>query len=130
MSEFRVKIVGPPLTSAVWLPLLEPEIVNQLPLTLTGSLKVIVISEFLATPVAPLIGVVLVTLGAVSPVMQPEAAFCGSLGVINWKSVALLSVSVPLPLGPPGFLSYPRFEFEVPRFARGVPSLKADPALI
>jgi len=49
--------------------------------------------------------------------------FWGSLGAINWKSFALLSVSWVLPLDPPGFRSYPLFRFDVPRLASTVPSL-------
>ena len=35
---------------------------------------------------------------------QPDE-FCGSLGVMSWKSFRLLSVSVPLPAAPPGLRS-------------------------
>ena len=36
---------------------------------------------------------------------QPEVEFWGSLGVMSWKSLVLLSVSVLLPSAPPGFRS-------------------------
>src|SRR5215467_15581762 len=64
-----VKVVGPPVTTVsatLRVPLVAPTIWNQLPVTFTGSLNVIVMLVLPATCVAPLVGVVLVTLGAVS----------------------------------------------------------------
>jgi hypothetical protein len=93
-----VKEVGPPLTVAAWEPLVVPTMVNHVPLTDTGSLKFIVILEFRATPVAPLIGVVLDTLGATSPTqgLNGELVLRG-LTAAATKSDALLSVSIHPP---------------------------------
>src|SRR5919204_5033037 len=63
-----VKVVGPPLTVALWPSLVPHEIEYQLPVTSTGSLNVIETFELTATPVAPFAGVVLATPGAVSAV--------------------------------------------------------------
>ncbi len=63
---FNVREEPLPLTTAVWAPLLPQEIVNQVPVTFTDSLKLIVMSSSVATPVALFAGVVLETLGATS----------------------------------------------------------------
>src|SRR5919199_1051619 len=94
-----VKVVGPPLTAAVWEPLVPQEIEYQEPLTFTGSLKVIETLAFTATSVAPFAGVVLETDGATSPwnanVGNERLRGFGAPAV---KSAAVLSVSVqPLP---------------------------------
>src|SRR6266508_6823281 len=60
----RVKVVGPPLTVAVWAPVFTHEIVNQVPVTLTGSLKLMVMLVSRAIFTAPGAGVVLETRGA------------------------------------------------------------------
>src|SRR5438093_12227623 len=90
-SGLSVKVVGPPLTVAVW-PSLEPqEIENQLPVTFTGSLNVIVMLLVKDTSPAPLAGFVLETVGAASPLFR-------GFGVPTVKSALLLSVStVPPP---------------------------------
>jgi hypothetical protein len=95
-----VKDVGPPPAVAVCEPLKLPTIVNHVPVTSTGSLKFIVILEFRETLVAPLIGVVLDTLGATSPTqgLNGELVLRG-FGVAATKSDALLSVS----MHPPSF---------------------------
>ncbi len=64
LSGSRVNVVGPPVTVAVWAPDDAHEIVNQVPVTLTGSEKVMSMLEARATPVAALVGVVLDTVGA------------------------------------------------------------------
>ena len=51
-SGFNVKVVGPPVTAAVWAPLVPHAIVNQLPATLTGSVKATDTLASRATPVA------------------------------------------------------------------------------
>src|SRR5919204_2843725 len=92
-SGFSVKVVGPPLTAAVWPSLELQEMENQLPVTLTGSLNVIVMSLFNATSPAPLAGFVLETKGAASPLFR-------GFGAPTVKSALLLSVSTghpPLP---------------------------------
>src|ERR671935_237550 len=90
-SGLSVKVVGPPLTAAVWPSLEEQEIENQLPVTFTGSLKVIVMLLFSATSPAPFAGFVLETVGAWSPVLR-------GFGAPTLKSALLLSVStVPPP---------------------------------
>src|SRR5687767_980105 len=64
-----VKVVGPPVTTVsatLRVPLVAPTIWNQLPVTLTGSLRVIVTFVLFGTTVAPLAGVVALTVGAVS----------------------------------------------------------------
>src|SRR5919199_5877368 len=61
-----VKVVGPPLTVALWPSLVPHEIEYQLPATSTGSLNVIEMFALTETSVAPLAGVVLATDGAVS----------------------------------------------------------------
>src|SRR4051812_3711181 len=81
LSGSRVNAVGPPLTMAVWLPLVGHEMVNQLPVTFTASLNVMAIFEVGATPAALLVGVVLEMEGAVSETVPHgvagEARFCG-----------------------------------------------------
>src|ERR1041385_6541375 len=64
-----VKEVGPPVTTVsatLRVPLVEPTIWNQLPATFTGSLNVSVMFVLFATWVAPLVGVVALTVGAAS----------------------------------------------------------------
>ena len=63
-SGSSVKVVGPPLTVAVWPSLELHEIENQLPVTFTGSLKVIVMLLLRATSPALFAGFVLETVGA------------------------------------------------------------------
>jgi hypothetical protein len=58
---------GPPLDVAEWAPLTVQEIVYQVPLTLTGSLKFIVMFVLGGTFEAPPVGLVLDTDGAASP---------------------------------------------------------------
>src|SRR5215208_6559446 len=91
-SGLSVHVVGPPLTAAVWPPLIEQVMSYQVPVTLTGSLKVIVTFAFTAAPASSSTGVVETTVGAASaPVVR-------GLGVAAVKSSALSSVSVaPLP---------------------------------
>src|SRR5256885_1734656 len=55
-SGSSVNVVGPPLAAAVWPPLEEQEIENQLPVTFTGSLKVIVTLLSSATLAPPFAG--------------------------------------------------------------------------
>ena len=62
-SGSSVKPLGPPVTAAVWAPLVAQLMVYQ-SATLTGSLKVTVIGAASATPVAPFVGVVEATVGA------------------------------------------------------------------
>src|SRR6476469_226974 len=64
-----VNVVGPPVTTVsatLRVPLVAPTIWNQLPVTLTGSLNVMLMLVLFACWVAPLVGVVAVTLGAAS----------------------------------------------------------------
>src|SRR5919199_3402542 len=90
-SGLSVKVVGPPLTVAVWPPLELQVIEYQLPVTFTGSLNVIVTSELSATLPAPSAGFVLETTGAWSPLLR-------GFGAPTVKSALLLSVStVPPP---------------------------------
>ena len=59
-----MNVVGPPVTTVsatLRVPLVAPTIWNQLPVTFTGSLNVIVTSVLEATPVAPSAGVVALT---------------------------------------------------------------------
>ena len=96
----REKVVGPPLTVAVFAPLTLQFSVNHGSVTLTGSLKVTVTSLFKATSVAPSAGVVLLTVGAASVThgLRGDAVLRG-FGAMAVKSAPLLSVSVqPLPL--------------------------------
>src|ERR671936_2251175 len=85
-SGSRVKVVGPPLAAAVWPPLELHEIENQLPVTFTGSLNVIVTLLFKATSPAPFAGLVFETVGGWSPLLR-------GFGVPTVKSALLLSVS-------------------------------------
>src|ERR671939_873608 len=79
------------VTFAVWLPLDPHEIENQLPVTFTASVNVIVTLLDSATLAAPSAGLVLETAGAWSPVLR-------GLGAPTVKSALLLSVStLPLP---------------------------------
>jgi hypothetical protein len=71
-SGSSVNVRGPPLDAAVCAPLLVQEIENQLPLTQTSSLNVIVMFVPTATSTAPLAGVVLATDGAASPPVLSE----------------------------------------------------------
>src|SRR5262245_50153137 len=71
VSGFSVNVVGPPLTVAVWPPLVPHEIVNHDPVTFTGSLKVIETFVSAATSVAPSPGVVEETSGAAASVQAP-----------------------------------------------------------
>ena len=66
VSEFSVKTCGPPVATAVCGPLDVHEIVYQVSVTSTFSLKVTVIFASKA-PTAPLAGVVEDTPGALSP---------------------------------------------------------------
>src|ERR1041384_1366594 len=64
-----VNVVGPPVTTVsatFFVPLVAPTSWNQLPVTLTGSLNVMLTLVLLACWVAPLVGVVEVTLGGAS----------------------------------------------------------------
>src|SRR6185295_17984974 len=64
-----VNVVGPPVTTVsatLRVPLVEPTSWNQLPVTFTGSLNVSVTFELFAICVAPLVGVVALTVGAAS----------------------------------------------------------------
>src|SRR6266536_2539594 len=94
-SGSSVNAVGPPLTAAVWVPLVPHEIENQEPPTFTGSLKVIVTFAFAAMPVAPPAGERETMLGGWSPRQKwsGEIAFRGAGGPAV-KSAPLLSVSV------------------------------------
>ena len=65
LSGSSVKVVGPPDTVAVCAPLVVQDIVNQLPVTLTASLKVIVTEPF-GDVLPPGVGAVLATDGAMS----------------------------------------------------------------
>ena len=56
-----VKVVGPPETTAVCAPLVAQTMVNQVPVTSTGSEKVMVTSVLAATSSAPFVGVVAAT---------------------------------------------------------------------
>src|SRR5262245_32722091 len=89
-SGSRVNVVGPPLTAALWVPLAH-EIVNQLPVAFTGSLKLSVMLALRAIPTAPFAGVVLETVGAWSALLR------GS-GEPTSKSVGLSLVSCAPPL--------------------------------
>jgi hypothetical protein len=95
VSGLSVKLVGPPLTAAVWAPLAVQLIVNQLPATSTGSPNVMVTSAFGATPAAPAAGDVPETDGADSA-LQKWSVACElrGAGTAVAKSLALLSVSV------------------------------------
>src|SRR5919201_3346829 len=86
VSGSSVNVVGPPLAVAVWPSLELHEIENQLPVTFTGSLKVIVMLLFRATSPALFAGLVLETVGAWSPVLR-------GFGAPTVKSALLLSVS-------------------------------------
>ena len=88
-----MKVVGPPLTVAVWLPS-GHVIANQVPVTLTGSLNVIVTLLSSATPDALSAGVVEAMNGAASPSQKTGvvAEFLGA-GAAAAKSAPLLSVS-------------------------------------
>src|SRR6266540_3651256 len=87
-SGSSVKLVGPPLTVAVWAPLVVQLSEYQEPVTSTGSLKPIVTLLLTATSTAPALGFRLTTEGAASLVPR-------GFGAPTSKSLALLSVSVP-----------------------------------
>src|SRR5919204_4288498 len=89
-----VNVVGPPLTVALWPPLVPHEIEYQLPVTSTGSLNVIEMFALTATSVAPFAGVVLATDGAVSlGQVKTGLRRVRGAGAPAVKSAPLLSVS-------------------------------------
>ena len=98
------EVVGPPLTVAAWRQLVAHSIVNHVPVTLTGSLKVIEMFAARATPIAPFAGVVDATVGARS---TPGHAFDepGVEGRSRKSSVVLVGVgavgAAADALGPP-----------------------------
>src|SRR5919202_6073610 len=81
LSGSSVNVVGPPLAVAVWPPLEVHEIENQLPVTFTGSVNVIVRLLFSATLPAPSAGLVLVTAGARAPGVRGVGAPAGEAGL-------------------------------------------------
>ena len=96
-SGFRVNVVGPPLSTAVWVPLSAQEIVNHAPATFTGSLNVTDRSAEGETPIAPDVGEVAVTCGAASAttvecaprpvkssVAKPSHSIAGSNAPAEW----------------------------------------------
>ncbi len=66
MSGLRTQALGPPETTAVWLPLTAQEMLYQAPLTVTGSLKTMLMFAATPTSVAVLPGFVLETVGGTS----------------------------------------------------------------
>src|SRR5690242_7934107 len=86
-----VKVVGPPVTTVaagLRVPLVGQTIENQLPVTFTGSLNVTEISVLVAWLVAPLVGVVLVTVGAASSVVKLKtklAAMLSGGSPVSWS---------------------------------------------
>src|ERR1043166_8373569 len=85
-----VNVVGPPVTTVsdtLRVPLVAPTSVNQLAVTFTGSLHVIVTSVLLATCVAPLFGTTVVTLGAWSIVKLKTklAAMLSGGSFVSWS---------------------------------------------
>src|SRR5262245_1859201 len=63
----NVKVVGPPVTTTAWVPLVTQARANAVPDTVTGSLNATERLASLATPLAPLAGTVVATWGAASP---------------------------------------------------------------
>jgi hypothetical protein len=117
-----VNVVGPPLTAAAWAPLLPQVIVNQLPLTLTGSLKAIEMFSLAATPLALSAGTVLATAGADSPdcgvsekssTASPSSADEASESTQRIQNVAPFGTESPLRV----VLSTVRFAAALPSFA-------------
>src|SRR6266508_1470676 len=121
VDESSVKLVGPPLTVAVCEPLFAHATVNQLPITLTGSLKVTVIVASSATLVAFGAGAVAITNGATSPsapsppnvsTAKPSHSSAGSnesLGLVSpaltldlLRSVLSAVLTRPVPHSVPG----------------------------
>src|ERR671935_2223792 len=89
-----VKVVGPPLTDVVWPSLVPHEIEYQLPVTSTGSVKVMEMFALTATSVAPFAGEVLETAGAASVgQMKTGLRRVRGAGAPAVKSAPLLSVS-------------------------------------
>src|SRR4051812_14810164 len=66
VSGSSVNVDGPPLTTAVWLPLDVHEMSYQVPAAVTGSEKVMLMLAPTSTPVAPSSGDVAVTAGGES----------------------------------------------------------------
>jgi hypothetical protein len=96
VSGLSVQVVGPPETVAVCAPEVVQEMVNHVPVTSTGSLKVTVMSEVGFTPSALSAGVVAVTVGAASTSIVTVAVSStpGFGGAWPLESV-YLKVSVP-----------------------------------
>src|SRR5512139_1778803 len=90
-SGSSVNVVGPPPTTAVCAPLVPQEIPNQEPLTSTASLKVTSMFAAAATLVAPLAGVVPVTIGAASLAPNDWPVF----GLPNVLAVVAVHVKSP-----------------------------------
>jgi hypothetical protein len=94
-SRSSVNVVGPPVVVAACPSEAAQVIENHPAETLTASENVTLMFESKATPLAPAIGLVAVTLGATSEMHERtgEAEFRGA-GAVSAKSEALLSVSV------------------------------------
>src|SRR5205085_12569323 len=99
-----VNVVGPPVTTvsaALRVPLVAPTIWNQLPVTLTGSLNVIVSLVLLAGLVAAFVGVVVLTVGAAS-ILKLKTKFAAMLsgGSFSSWSVTCAAKTVTVQLSP------------------------------
>src|SRR5436189_5848579 len=95
-SGVSVNVLDPPLTVAVWPPLVEQEIVTHVPVTVTACENVTVTLVAGSTDVAPFAGVVEATDGVAAQLWN-AAAPLRALGVVTVKSAELLSVSMQPP---------------------------------
>ena len=92
-------VPGPPVTVAVWAPVVEHAIPNQSPVVATSSLNVTLTSLSTATSEAPLAGSVEATVGARSASQKRRAVplLRGAVAAAS-KSAALSSVSTQPPV--------------------------------
>ena len=110
LAGSSVNVVGPPVTVAATLPVVEQSRVNHDGPTSTGSLNVTRRFAVVGKSVAALAGTVLVTLGAASGALHGlsgEAVLRG-VGAPAEKSELLLSVSVQPPLSRSAAVSFDR----------------------
>src|SRR6266550_6846663 len=91
------KVVDAGVATAGCGPLVEQEIVNQVPVTITGSLNVTEMFAPTATPLAPADGVVRLTAGGWSLQFPSGDAELRGVGAPAVKSAALLSMSTQPP---------------------------------
>ena len=84
----RLKVVGPPVGATVWVPL--SQTISTVPVTVTGSLNVTPTGALAGTFMAPLVGVVLTTVGGKSVVLGVPVIEMSSIPTHSSLPVALV----------------------------------------